>query len=153
MGKVVIVLAVLLACGCNKETKVFHVSDDGQWLPPRSGPGLVADEKPAIPDVPTPIGFSMVAAKSHAVAVGQARNIRYVFQGQAELGETMAFFRENVVRFGWSGRVEKIEGRKAALWFGKGQERLTIEMVANVGIVTVTIWVNEQSRTPPQGVP
>ncbi|RMH22350.1 MAG: hypothetical protein D6698_01275, partial [Gammaproteobacteria bacterium] len=74
-------LPLLVGCKSNPVKRVpFQVpvvafTDDGQYLPQRVGPGLVADLDSPIPDVPMPIGFKPVISRCSSSFDGVARTV------------------------------------------------------------------------------
>ena len=93
-----------LHLGCTQVKKripVVAYSDDGQYLEPQYGRGLVAAAESPIPDVPVPIGFVLVRSQSDAQFDGTHRTLTHVYQGRADLEELRFFFDRSLTRSGW----------------------------------------------------
>lgn len=133
----------LSAVGCSGfNSPVMAVTHDGQYLDHQVGPGLVADPKSEIEDVPRPIGFTGVPSVSRINSVGvSARDLVYVYQGRAQISEVITFYSQQLWRFGWKRGVDTTEQGANVLTFSKGAELLKIFVSRNRGVATVSVEI------------
>ncbi len=116
--------------GCQKvDVPLLTYSEEGVYLPPTTGPGLVANPKSPIPDVPVPIGFEPLLSKSFSSFDGYARHVTHVYQGQGTQAEAIVFYRQHLWLMGWN-LIERYseEDNTEVLAFHKGREQLTIRL-------------------------
>ena len=129
-------LTTITACTKVKRSiPVVAYSDDGQYLEPQYGRGLVAAAESPIPDVAVPIGFVLVRSQSSAEFDGTNRTLTHVYQGRADLEELRFFLDRNLTRSGW-----KASGPASAptRTYTKGGELLNLGVGSDGKRVTVT---------------
>lgn len=132
--------AAFLAAGCQHvKTPVLAFSDDGDYLPPAVGDGLVASPESYIPDVPMPVGFKAVASQCTSSFDGQVRTVYHVYQGHTRASAAAAFYQNVLPQHGWEFVDAQNVSNSATQNFTKGRERLTIESRHAYGVTTVTI--------------
>ena len=144
------VLLVIWTSGCdtNPVKRVpFQVpmvawNDDGDYLPKRVGPGLVADEASPIPDVPKPIGFTPVRSLCSSTFDGAARTVTHVYQGRGRAAETVLFYNQQLPYYDWQ-RVDKQthEDGSTTLYYDKGNETLGLRLSDLHGIATIEVYL------------
>lgn len=133
------------SAGCSTENvHVFSLSSDGQYLPPQTGPGLVAQRQSPIPDLPIPIGFVVVADQSRVEARGLSRYVRHVYQGRASMADAARFYRHHAPLHEWRSLGEQTADGQTLMWFEKGSERLTLKLARRGGIVSIVIWITDR---------
>lgn len=129
--------AVLAACTPQSVPRVTY-SDDGEYLPAPTGPGLVAKQRSPIPDVPIPVGFVGVPSRSEAEFDGEVRHVHHVYQGRAHAAEVVTFYRRQLPRRDWTsqGRHQEDDGT-TVMRFTKGREDLTLRISHRHSVVTI----------------
>jgi len=147
---ILILITATALCGCNQnptrrvpfEVPVVAWNDDGQYLPKRVGPGLVASEASPIPDVPIPIGFKPVVSQCSSSFDGVARTVTHVYQGRARLPETVLFYRQQLPLDGWL-RVDKQvhEDGSNSLHYTKGAEALGLRLSGRFNTATIEVYL------------
>lgn len=117
-------------------------SDDGEYLPPPTGPGLVAQANAPIPDVPLPVGFVGVPSRSEARVEGQVRHVRHVYQGRSTTGEVVNFYRQHLPRHRWAalGREQDVDGT-IVMRYTKGPEALRVRVAERHGVITTFVRI------------
>lgn len=152
--KTLLILALLtttVLAGCNQnptrkvpfEVPVVAWNDDGQYLPKRVGPGLVARETSPIPDVPLPIGFKPVVSQCSSSFDGVARTVTHVYQGRARSPETVLFYRQQLPLEGWQ-LVDKQthEDGSSSLHYTKGAESLGVRLSSRFNTATIEVFIS-----------
>ena len=131
------------AAGCQHiQTPFIAFSDDGQYLQPSVGDGLVADPASLIPDVPMPVGFRPVASQSTSSFDGQVRTVHHVYQGHAQAGAAAAFYQNTLPTHDW-GWVDTQNIRNTTTsTYTKGAERLTLQTRFHLGVSTITVQIH-----------
>ncbi|MEX0655014.1 MAG: hypothetical protein WD534_00515 [Phycisphaeraceae bacterium] len=121
-------------------------TDDGDYLPPQSGPGLVARDRSPIPDVPLPIGFVAVPSRSEARIGASAREVRHVYQGRSNTAEVVNFYRQHLPRHGWSsqGRERDADGT-TVMRYTKGPESLRVRIGERHSVVTTIVTLGPRN--------
>ncbi len=146
----VAVLAPMILAGCRQDpiekvpfqVPVVSWSDDGEYLPHRAGPGLVAQSPSPIPDVPMPIGFKAVKSQCSSSFDGVSRTVTHVYQGRAAAAETVLFYQQQLPLFDWE-KVERqtFEDGSTSLHYTKGNEALGIRLSERHGKATIEIYM------------
>ncbi|MFA9476713.1 hypothetical protein ACERK3_00260 [Phycisphaerales bacterium AB-hyl4] len=141
----VALVATLGACTEQSVPRIAY-SDDGQYLRPAAGPGLVAKDTSPIPDVPLPIGFVGVPSRSQADFDGQVRHVHHVYQGRANTAEVVNFYRRQLPRKDWAslGREQEDDGT-TVMRFTKGHESLNIRVGVRHSVVTVIVNIGPRN--------
>ena len=117
---------------------VVAYSDDGDYLEPQYGTGLVADRNSPVPDVPKPIGFVLVRSKSSAGYEGDARSLTHIYQGRADLDELKHFYAQQLNRSGW----QRFGPSESPIFAGrKGPETLNLSLAGDGKRSTVTVVI------------
>ncbi|MEM9416670.1 MAG: hypothetical protein AAGA29_14510 [Planctomycetota bacterium] len=134
---------LMLAGGCQHiKTPVLAFTDDGEYLQPAVGEGLVASPESYIPDVPMPVGFRAVASQCTSSSDGQSRTVHHVYQGHAKSSAAAAFYQDLLPEHGWTFVSAENVSDTATLFYTKGRESLTVETRHGYGVTTVTIDIN-----------
>ena len=138
-----LLLAVFMFCGCQKvDVPLLAYSDEGVYLPPPTGPGLVANPKSPIPDVPVPIGFEPLVSKSTCSFDGYAREVNHHYQGQGSQAEAIVFYRQHLWLMGWEFmQRDNEEDATAVLCFEKGRETLTVRIQPKAQSAIITLGI------------
>ncbi|XAM00250.1 hypothetical protein OT109_02450 [Phycisphaeraceae bacterium D3-23] len=132
-----------LVGGCQHiKTPVLAFTDDGDYLQPAVGEGLVASRESYIPDVPMPIGFRAVASQCTSGSDGRSRTVHHVYQGHAKSSAAAAFYQDVLPEHGWDFVSAQNVSDTATLTYTKGSESLTVETRHGYGVTTVTIDIN-----------
>lgn len=138
-------VVLLAAAGCGHiKTPAVAFTDDGDYLPPDVGNGLVASPTPLIPDVPMPIGFKAVPSKCSSGFDGRVRTVRHVYQGHAKQGDAVDFYRLALVENKWDMVDMQSVSTATVLRYTKGPERLNITADHRWGVTTLTIVIDGQ---------
>jgi len=123
--------------------KLPAFSEDGAWLSQAPGGGLVADAESPLPDVPVPIGFVALEARSVGyVTRDGVRMVRHVYQGRAEMVEAVEFYRQELERRGWKRRHEDNTGNISALHYRKGPETLLVRINSRYSVLTIRLNID-----------
>lgn len=131
---------LLTGAGCQHiKTPVLAFTDDGEYLQPTVGEGLVASPESFIPDVPMPVGFRAVASQCTSSFDGRARSVHHVYQGHAKTAAAAAFYQDQLPEHGWAFTGAHNVSDTATLTYTKGGESLTVETRQGYGVTTVTI--------------
>lgn len=148
---VLMLIAAATLAGCNSnptrrvpfEVPVVAWNDDGEYLPKRVGPGLVAKEGAPIPDVPMPIGFKPVVSQCSSSFDGVSRTVTHVYQGRARSPETVLFYRQQLPLHGWL-QVDKQthEDGSTSLHYTKGAEALGVRLSGRFGTATIEVFLS-----------
>ena len=143
----VLLLAVAATTGCGKAfmSSMLGYSDEWQALPSRVGPGLVAQMQAPIPDVPMPIGFRPVVARSSSSFDEYARHVKHVYQGKASSAEVIRFYQRRLPNDNWQfvDMQEDTVGA-AVLNFVKGPEQLRLRIHRQFRVTTVIVNIQPQ---------
>jgi hypothetical protein len=138
----------LAGCNTNPTEKVpFQVpvvafNDDGEYLPKRVGPGLVAATESPIPDVPMPIGFKPVVSQCSSSFDGVARTVTHVYQGRARAAEAVLFYRQQLPLFGWEQADKQThEDGSTTLYYTKGAESLSMRLSNRFNTTTIEAYI------------
>ena len=144
-------IAATVLCGCNQnptrrvpfEVPVVAWNDDGQYLPKRVGPGLVAAVDAPIPDIAIPIGFKPVVSLCNSSFDGVSRTVTHVYQGRARSPETVLFYSQQLPLDGWL-QVDKQthEDGSASLHYTKGAEALSLRLSERFSTATVEVYIS-----------
>ncbi len=141
---------LLVAPGCktNDHGQVGSLvvfSDDGQYLDPPIGTGVVLDAQQAvIPDCPPPVGFVPIAdACAVSVTPGGARSVYHLYQGRSAPREVQAAYRRNLPHYDWelAGTVDDPDTGYPALIFHKGIEELYVRVRQDRSKTTLVIEI------------
>jgi len=144
-------LAVTVLAGCNQdptrrvpfEVPVVDWNDDGQYLPKRVGPGLVAREQSPIPDVPMPIGFKPVVSQCSSSFDGVARTVTHVYQGRSRTPETILFYRQQLPLQNWQVvDMQTHEDGSTSLHYMKGAETLGVRLSGRYNTATIEVFMS-----------
>ena len=137
-----VVCATGFVGGCSYiKTPVLAFSDNGDYLEPTVGDGLVASPESYIPDVPFPIGFKAVPSQCTSSFDGRVRTITHLYQGHAKLGETEQFYMTQLPRNDWRFTDSTSVGETTSTTYTKGAERLTVQTDHSYGVMTITIHI------------
>lgn len=141
----------LVSFGCHGPDTGMPLSDDGRWLPPATGEGLVARRDSPIPDVPMPVGFVGVASRSQSSVVDDVRVVHHLYQGQAGVADAITFYRRELPAQGWRLISSQIEVQPAVLLYQKGREQLQISVVRRHRVVSITVSIQARPESRPAG--
>jgi len=153
-----VALAAISMSGCGGWSTVpmpggVAYSDNGQYLPPQAGPGLVADPQAAIPDVPEPIGFKPLVDRSHRSSSSAGRHVKYWYQGQADSAEVQLFYRRQLPKDGWHFvNVQHPADGSTVLRYTKGREALRVRLNQTHAVTTLVLTI-EPKRPVVRAVP
>jgi hypothetical protein len=143
-----VVAGVLSGCHSNPvgrvpfEVPVVAWNDDGEYLPKRVGPGLVAAEGSPIPDVPMPIGFKPVVSRCSSSFDGTARTVTHVYQGRARAAEAVLFYRQQLPLHGWSPVDKQVhDDGSTSLYYTKGAESLGMRLSGRFKTATIEVYI------------
>ena len=117
-------------------------SEDGVYLPPPAGPGLVAQPRSPIPDVPMPVGFSAVASQSASHVEDGVRHVRHVYQGRGQSAEVVDFYRRHLPRHGWIAGPRQTQPDGAVVMrYVKGPEALRVRISRRLSVITAELTI------------
>ncbi len=120
------------------DVPVVAWNDDGEYLPKRVGPGLVAAVDSPIPDVPMPIGFKPVVSQSSSSFDGAARTVTHVYQGRSRAVETVLFYRQQLPLHDWLPVDKQThDDGSTSLYYTKGAESLGLRLSERFKTATI----------------
>lgn len=150
-------LALALTPGCVQPVRPFATETvtaaDGRPLlrPAASGSGLVVDDRSPVPDVPVPLRFVLIPARSAAFAsagTGQPRDVTHVYEGRADYDQLAAFFSRELSRHGWRPDPAGPASGPIRAYL-KGPERLHLSLSEARGVATIALRIAAApARTP-----
>lgn len=143
---VMVLMATALAAGCS----LAALSDDGRILEPQVGRALVPSLEPGVPDLPMPVGFVLLTKPSRAYAIGDGRYIEHYYQGQANLADAVAYYREQLARHGWTRVRETAENSVHQLRYQKGRETLGLRISKQGRVVDVALQIMDPNLGDPR---
>lgn len=136
-------VTLICSAGCSYvKTPAVAFSDDGDYLPPDVGKGLVVAPNPLIPDVPMPVGFKAVPSQSFWRYDGQVRVVRHVYQGHCKQGEVVEFYQRVLPEHNWTLVDMQGVGESTVVRYAKGPENLAITAKHTWGVSTITIDID-----------
>ncbi len=112
-------------------------ADDGNVLDDELGPRLVKDPNSLIADVPQPIGFHFIAAKSHAWSAPPYQYARYLLQARAKPEDVVAFYRSEPVVAGWTPAGEESEQDALLIKYTKPHAAFSAKIVYRDEVVSL----------------
>lgn len=128
LAAIVLVAGFAGVVGC-ESTPLGTRSDDDQLLSEPPGTGLVARQRSLIPDVPTPVGFVVIPARSSSFVTPEgARVVNHTYQGLASVRDGVTFYRQNLAINGWQPVREHSDASRTHMVYVKGREELTVEV-------------------------
>ncbi len=132
------------AVGC-ESTPLSTRSDDDQTLTEPPGTGLVAKSRSLIPDVPTPVGFVVIPARSSSyVTPDGARVVNHSYQGLSSVRDGVQFYRQHLPIHGWQPIRERSDASLTHMVYVKGREELTVE-VNHPRVLDVVVRIRERN--------
>ena len=139
--------AALAVSGC---AGMPGYSDEGVWLPPQQGRGLVADPDSPVPDAPVPIGFVTLTSRSrgHVNDTG-LRSVAHMYQGRADMSDTVSFYREKLQHHGWQRRHEETIDGITTIRCSKGPEQLVLRISQRRSVITVKLDIFDKNLPGP----
>lgn len=155
VGIGVVLCLAIVGGGCKQGPFGMAFSDEGHMLPPPEGPGLVAAKQSPIPDVPHPIGFVLITSQSRSELIDGRRYAEHMYQGQAQAGDIVRFYRRVLPRHGWKPGSEHQDQELVRLNYAKGAEDLTIQIARQQSVVTCYVVVQDRTMPvpPPMDAP
>lgn len=143
-------LPAFLMMGCHGKKIAYPNPINSEWklLDPQKAHGVVGQTTPLIPDVGQPIGFKALVKQSQSSIVGNAREVKHVYQGRAKLGDVIAFYRRQLELNGWKMGNDEHQDDAFVLNRTKGPERLRILMYAEGDRVSVVIMIGPIYNVP-----
>lgn len=136
--------ASVLSTGC-RQNPVLALSDDNKVLQPPKDAVLVANPRSPLPDVPAPVGFDLIPARSTGrINPGGTREVRHVYQGLADFAATVDFYRRNVAQHGWQSIHQEAGSQDTIMTFRSERETLEIRLTRPSRILTVTVIIRSR---------
>ena len=151
LAAVVLVVSFAGVVGC-ESTPLGTRSDDDQPLTEPPGTGLVARQRPLIPDVPMPVGFVAIPARSSSFVTPEgARVVNHTYQGLASVRDGVTFYRQNLAINGWQPVREHSDASRTHMVYVKGREELTVE-VNHPRVLDVVVRIRDRQTGATAGV-
>lgn len=143
-------MPVILLSGCKKNEIAYPnvINDEWKLLEPQQAYGVVARPEPLIPDVGQPVSFKPLARQSYSSIVGNAREVKHVYQGRAKINDVIDFYRRQLAANGWKMGSDEHEDDGFVLNRTKGAERLRVLLYAQGDRVTVVIMIGPIYNVP-----
>lgn len=139
---------MLSGCGNSRIAYPNPVNSEWKLLDPQEANGLVGRNDPLIPDVGQPIGFKALVKQSQSSIVGNAREVKHVYQGRARFEDVIEFYRRQLDLHGWKMGSDEHQDDGFVLNRTKGPERLRILMYAEGDRVTAVIMIGPIYNVP-----
>lgn len=140
--------ALLCGCGNNKIAYPNPVNEEWKLLTPQEARGVVAKNDPLIPDVGQPIGFKALVKQSQSAILGNAREVKHVYQGRAKLEDVIEFYRRQLDLNDWKMGSDEHQNDGFVLNRTKGPERLRILMYSQGDRTSVVIMIGPIYNVP-----
>ena len=123
---------------------------NGVWklLEPQEAHGVVAIPESLIPDVGQPVSFKPLARQSYSSIVGNAREVKHVYQGRAKINDVIDFYRRQLAANGWKMGNDVHEDDGFVLNRTKGAERLRILIYGQGDRITIVIMIGPIYNVP-----
>lgn len=111
-------------CGCNGNNTI----DTGAGAPREvEAPSeLVAQSRPAIPDIPVPLGFEMYQDNSRSFAAAGLRWVIHSYKGRADKWAVGRFYKRQMPINRWTLETDRMIQGTIYLDFSKGTERCVV---------------------------
>jgi hypothetical protein len=136
--------ALVMTAGC-RHNPVVALSDDNKVLQPPKDAVLVANPRSPLPDVPAPVGFDLIPARSTGrINPGGTREVRHVYQGLADFAATVDFYRRNAAQHGWQSVHQEAGSQDTIMTFRSQRETLEIRLTRPSRILTVTVIIRSR---------
>ncbi len=126
------------------------VSNEGKFLDPQQGQGLVRASSSPIPDLPIPVGFTPLAQSSRSYAVPGGRFVEHHYQGRSSLSAAAEFYRQAMLSQDW--RLSWERNDEPRVWVAqavKGREVLDLRLTKPRTIVNVYVRIMNPSLGDP----
>lgn len=135
---------MMLTAGC-RNNPVLAVSDDNRVLQRGKDGILVANPQSPLPDVPAPVGFELIPAKSFGrINPGGTREVRHVYQGLADFSAAIEYYRRQAATHGWQSIHQLADGQETVLTYQSPRETLEVRLSKPYRIVTVTVVIRSR---------
>lgn len=141
-------LALACVSGCAVEDwsdrmQPSAYSQEGVYLPPPTGPGLVASPRRWVPDVALPTGFEPVASQcvSRELPHG-GRLVEHRYEGRATLQDVVRFYQRHLPLDGWTARDRLSRPGAERLQWTKGVETLDLAFDEHDQRIRVTVRIS-----------
>lgn len=143
-GLIALAVTSMLAIGC-RNNSVVPVSDNNRLLQSSSGDILVANRKSPLPDVPAPLGFDLIPARSTGrVNPGGTREVRHVYQGIADFSAAVEYYRRTLADHGWETIAQIADGSDTLLTYRSPRETLDVRLSKPGHIMNVTVIIHSR---------
>jgi len=141
--------ALMLAGGCNQDQTVDTSGGAARQV---SGvPGLVAQSRPPIPDVPVPVGFRLDQAKSRNFAAAGTRYVDHRYKGGDNKYAVARFYKSHMPISRWALVTDMFVQGNILLDFEKETERCRVTIddgcLFHSSHITIQLWTT--GRIPP----
>ena len=141
-----ILVGGMLLPGCGSvKTPFVAYSDDGQYLRPPTGSGLVMDPNSPIPDVPKPVGFVGVPSLSSHSFDGRVRQVQHVYQGRGEVSDVLLLYKRWLPRYDWQSLAIQGTTPNTVLRYIKGREQLSVVVSKSSGVISIVVNIESQA--------
>ena len=101
-------LLLLPACQQQTTTNGPETTADRSATRPRAPMGLLPTARPPVPDLPIPMGFSMVESISRSYESAGARFIDHSFAGSEDKIDVDRFYMHLMPKYGWTLRGRRL---------------------------------------------
>ena len=139
-----IVMALLVVVGCNNKSNMVAAGDTSREASVLAR--LLPQARPPIPDLPVPLGFSLVQKKSRSFAAAGARYIDHVYAGGGEKFAVQRFYKQYMPISRWTLVTDMFVQGDIQLDFEKQTERCRITItdgsLFNPVSVEVALWTS-----------
>jgi len=142
--------AAVLVSGCNRQGHAVDTSG-GVTRQVSVAPGLVAQARPPIPDVPVPVGFRLDQRKSRNFAAAGTRYVDHRYRGGDDKYAVARFYKSHMPISRWALVTDMFVQGNILLDFEKETERCRITIddgcLFHASHLTIQLWTTGRIPT------
>lgn len=124
-GWLAVALLVVLAAGCNDMQRMIGTGSSGPDTVPEPD-SLVATARPALADVPLPVGFELTESKSRSMSSPGVRMVDHWYAGREDKWAVGRFYKRQMPTSQWGLDSDRMVRGDIELDFTKGRERAKV---------------------------
>ena len=146
-----VAVAMALPSGCIQQGQTVDTSG-GASRQVSTAPGLVAQSRPPIPDVPVPVGFRLDQRKSRNFAAAGTRYVDHRYRGGENKYAVARFYKSHMPISRWSLVTDMFVQGNILLDFEKETERCRVTIddgcLFHASHITVQLWTTGRIPLP-----
>ena len=141
----------VMVSGCNRQGQTVDTSG-GATRQVSAAPGLVAQARPPIPDVPVPVGFRLDQSESRNFAAAGTRYVDHRYKGGDDKYAVARFYKSHMPISRWSLVTDMFVQGNILLDFEKETERCRVMIddgcLFHASHITIQLWTTGRIPTP-----